>query len=50
MLLQSLDQEKTLAVMNPRVLALSQATIHLLKTVDVWNDLVRQMPYSGMRV
>ncbi|WP_312099877.1 FAD-dependent monooxygenase [Acinetobacter venetianus] len=45
-----LDQEKTLAVMNPRVLALSQATIHLLKTVDVWNDLARQMPYSGMQV
>ncbi|ENV36655.1 hypothetical protein F959_02607 [Acinetobacter venetianus RAG-1 = CIP 110063] len=45
-----LDQEKTLAVMNPRVLALSQATIHLLKTVDVWNDLARQIPYSGMQV
>ncbi|WP_288400868.1 FAD-dependent monooxygenase [uncultured Acinetobacter sp.] len=45
-----LDQGKTLAVMNPRVLALSQATIHLLKTVDVWNDLARQMPYSGMQV
>ncbi|EOR08690.1 FAD-dependent monooxygenase [Acinetobacter genomosp. 15BJ] len=45
-----LDQDKTLAVMNPRVLALSQATIHLLKTVDVWDDLVRQMPYSGMQV
>ncbi|MEO3355805.1 FAD-dependent monooxygenase [Acinetobacter haemolyticus] len=45
-----LDQEKTLAVMNPRVLALSQATIHLLKTVDVWYDLARQMPYSGMQV
>ncbi|ENX12713.1 hypothetical protein F895_03093 [Acinetobacter sp. CIP 64.2] len=45
-----LDQEKTLAVMNPRVLALSQATIHLLKTVEVWNDLARQMPYSGMQV
>ena len=45
-----LDQEKTLSVMNPRVLALSQATIHLLKTADVWNDLARQMPYSGMQV
>lgn len=45
-----LDQEKTLAVMNPRVLALSQATIHLLKTVDVWDDLARQIPYSGMQV
>ena len=45
-----LDQDKTLTVMNPRVLALSQATIHLLKTVDVWDDLARQMPYSGMQV
>ncbi|MCH7331703.1 FAD-dependent monooxygenase [Acinetobacter modestus] len=45
-----LDQDKTLAVMNPRVLALSQATIHLLKTVDVWDDIARQMPYSGMQV
>ena len=45
-----LDEEKTRAVANPRVLALSQATIHLLKTVDVWDALARQMPYSGMLV
>ncbi|QNW93927.1 FAD-dependent monooxygenase [Acinetobacter seifertii] len=45
-----LDVEKTLSVMNPRVLALSQATIHLLKTVNVWDDLSRQMPYTGMQV
>ncbi len=45
-----LDAEKTLAVANPRVLALSQATIHLLKTVDVWSKLARHMPYSGMQV
>ena len=45
-----LDAEKTLAVANPRVLALSQATIHLLKTADVWDNLARQMPYSGMQV
>ena len=45
-----LDTEKTLAVANPRVLALSQATIHLLKRVDVWNSLARQMPYTGMQV
>ncbi len=45
-----LGVEKTLSVMNPRVLALSQATIHLLKTVNVWNDLARQMPYTGMQV
>ena len=45
-----LDEAKTLAVANPRVLALSQATIHLLKTVHVWEKLARHMPYSGMQV
>ncbi|RZG76291.1 FAD-dependent monooxygenase [Acinetobacter sp. WCHAc060025] len=45
-----LDAEKTLSVANPRVLALSQATIHLLKTVNVWDKLARQMPYTGMQV
>ena len=41
---------KTLCVANPRVLALSQATIHLLKTVGVWENLARQQPYTGMQV
>ena len=45
-----LDTEKTLAVANPRVLALSQATIHLLKIVGVWDKLARQQPYTGMQV
>ncbi|NNH26937.1 FAD-dependent monooxygenase [Acinetobacter terrestris] len=45
-----LDEGKVLSVANPRVLALSQATIHLLKTVHVWEKLARQMPYSGMQV
>lgn len=45
-----LDAEKTKATLNPRVLALSQATIHLLQTVGVWEHLPRQMPYSGMQV
>ena len=45
-----LDQQQTLSVLNPRVLALSQATIHLLKTVGVWSHLVRQQPYTGMQV
>lgn len=45
-----LDAEKNLAAANPRVLALSQATIHLLKTAGVWDKLARQMPYSGMQV
>jgi len=45
-----LDSDKTLSVANPRVLALSQATIHLLKTVGVWDKLARQQPYTGMQV
>lgn len=45
-----LDPQQTLSQANPRVLALSQATIHLLKSVDVWQHLARQMPYSGMQV
>ena len=45
-----LDTDKTLSVTNPRVLALSQATIHLLKMVGVWEELARQQPYSGMQV
>ena len=45
-----LDAERVIASANPRVLALSQATIHLLKTVDVRDKLARQMPYSGMQV
>ncbi|ATO18250.1 FAD-dependent monooxygenase [Acinetobacter sp. LoGeW2-3] len=45
-----LDAEKTLSIANPRVLALSQATIHLLKTVGVWEKLARQQPYTGMQV
>jgi 2-polyprenyl-6-methoxyphenol hydroxylase and related FAD-dependent oxidoreductases len=45
-----LDAEKTKSIANPRVLALSQATIHLLKTVGVWEKLARQQPYTGMQV
>ncbi|MCU4414287.1 FAD-dependent monooxygenase [Acinetobacter sp. WU_MDCI_Axc73] len=45
-----LDPEQVKNILNPRVLALSQATIHLLKTVEVWDDLPRQMPYTGMHV
>ena len=45
-----LNEEKVLSVANPRVLALSQATIHLLKTANVREKLARQMPYSGMQV
>ncbi|MFW1946865.1 FAD-dependent monooxygenase [Acinetobacter bereziniae] len=45
-----LDEQKVLAQANPRVLALSQATIHLLKTVNAWDKIARKMPYTGMQV
>mgnify|MGYP003584930574 FL=1 len=45
-----LDEASVLQVANPRVLALSQATIHLLQTVNVWSKIQRQMPYIGMQV
>ena len=45
-----LERDKVLAQSNARVLALSQASIHLLKTVGVWSHLARYMPYSGMQV
>jgi ubiquinone biosynthesis UbiH/UbiF/VisC/COQ6 family hydroxylase len=45
-----LKKQKVLAQANPRVLALSQATIHLLKTVNVWDKIARKMPYTGMQV
>lgn len=45
-----LNEQQTLAELNPRVLALSQATIHLLKTVGIWEHLPRQQPYTGMQV
>ena len=45
-----LDEQRVIDVANPRVLALSQATIHLLKTVNVWDKIQRQMPYTGMQV
>ena len=45
-----LDEASVLQVANPRVLALSQATIHLLQAVNVWSKIQRQMPYTCMQV
>ncbi|MHA3048247.1 FAD-dependent monooxygenase [Acinetobacter sp. ANC 4639] len=45
-----LDVEKVLAEPNPRVLALSHATMHLLEHVGMWELLARHMPYTGMQV
>ena len=45
-----LDPDKVLETTNPRVLALSKATIHLLEKVEVWDKVARYMPYTGMHV
>ena len=45
-----LDADKVLATTNPRVLALSKATIQLLETVNVWDKVACHMPYTGMHV
>lgn len=45
-----LAQDQVLSQPNPRVLALSLASIHLLQTVGVWQRVKRHMPYSGMQV
>lgn len=47
-----LDAEKTFASHNPRTLALTQATIQLLKHSDLWQavlDSKRFMPFTGMQ-
>lgn len=47
-----LDQEKVLSVQNPRALALTQATIALLKAANVWQSLEeseRIIPFTGMK-
>lgn len=45
-----LNPEQVIATLNPRVLALSEATLHLLKTVEVWPLVQRYMPYTAMQV
>ena len=45
-----LAQDQVLSKPNPRVLALSHASIHLLQRVGVWQQVLRHMPYSGMQV
>lgn len=47
-----LDAEKILSQHNPRALALTQATIQLLKKAQVWQSLLdskRYMPFTGMQ-
>lgn len=47
-----LDREKAFAQYNPRALALTQATIQLLKHSDLWQPLLdskRFMPFTGMQ-
>ena len=48
-----LDAEKVLSQTNPRVLALNQASMHLMEQADAWQHLQkfeRYQPYSGMQV
>lgn len=45
-----LDENQVLEKMNSRVLALSQATIHLLKIAGVWPYIARYEPYTAMHV
>lgn len=45
-----LDATQVIGQMNSRVLALSQASIHLLQTVQIWQNIARHMPYTGMQV
>lgn len=47
-----LETDKILANHNPRALALTQATIQLLKKADVWQSILdsqRYMPFTGMQ-
>lgn len=48
-----LDAEKVLSQTNPRVLALNQASMHLMEEAGAWQHLQklqRYQPYSGMQV
>ncbi|MEC8886165.1 MAG: FAD-dependent monooxygenase [Pseudomonadota bacterium] len=48
-----LDAEKVLSQTNPRVLALNQASMHLMEESGAWQHLQklqRYQPYSGMQV
>lgn len=45
-----LDAVKVLEQVDTRVLALNTATIHLLKTVNVWQNIQHHAPYTGMHV
>lgn len=47
-----LDEQKNFAQHNSRTLALTQATIQLLKVVDLWQNILqsqRFIPYTGMQ-
>ncbi|MBF7683568.1 FAD-dependent monooxygenase [Acinetobacter sp. B5B] len=45
-----LDASTVVSQLDTRVLALNTATIHLLKTVNVWEGIQRYAPYTGMHV
>lgn len=45
-----LDESRVLAQTDPRVLALNQASMHLMQHAGVWQQIARYQPYSGMQV
>lgn len=45
-----LDESRVLSQINPRVLALNQASMQLMQHAGVWQHLQRHQPYSGMQV
>lgn len=45
-----LDEAKVCSQINPRVLALNQASMRLMQYAGVWQHIRRHQPYSGMQV
>lgn len=45
-----LDSAKVESEINPRVLAINQASMKLMQHADIWQHLIRHQPYSGMQV
>lgn len=45
-----LDHVQVLAQPNPRVLAINQASMQLMRHAGIWQHISRHQPYSGMQV
>ena len=45
-----LDENRVLSQTDPRVLAINQASMTLMQHADIWKNVARYQPYSGMQV